>query len=296
MVKWIKRLSVLTVIVVSGGWLILHFITPYALLKPQRWSGEGRWGRMAQIEPTEQLTWKSADGLTLSASRFAVDQSRGQFVILHGISSNKETQKPLAQWLNSRGYDAITVDLRAHGKSEGEYCTFGFHEKEDISRLVDILPDEPTFVWGSSLGGAVALQALEHDERLDGGVIVSTFSTLNEIALDYQRRTTKIGWSWIRDYTLKRGAEIAGIDPMAVSPEASCRSIDDPVFIIHGTNDRMISVDYARRNFDALASPQKELVIIDGAGHNNAWHRGGDELKSKVDLFFQKDLAQRISH
>jgi len=35
--------------------------------------------------------------------------------------------------------ETILVDSRAHGQSEGEYCTYGFYERDDISKIIDFI-------------------------------------------------------------------------------------------------------------------------------------------------------------
>jgi len=210
---------------------------------------------------------------------------------LHGISSCKEDQAELCGWLNGLGFEAVAFDLRAHGESEGEYCTFGFREKEDVSAFLDQHSSElPTFIWGSSLGGAVALQSLGHDKRLRGGIVFSAFATLEEIALDRQVQLTGLSWTWLRDYTLWRCGSLAEIDPLAVAPEIACRSIEQPVLLVHGDRDMQITVGYARRNYAAISSPARLLIEVEGAGHNDLWERGGTELRASLQGFLDENF------
>lgn len=287
--KWLKLGLALTALGVGAAWAALHFVVPDILLRPQRASPSPSTRRL--VERAEDLEWRSNEGLRLRAHCYEVDGSSGRFLVLHGISSCKDDQAELCAWLNSRGFEAVAFDLRAHGESEGEYCTFGFHEKEDVSAFLDQHPSElPTFIWGSSLGGAVALQALGHDKRLRGGVVFSAFATLEEIALDRQKQLTGLDWAWLRDYTLWRCGRVAGIDPRTVAPEASCGLIEQPVLLVHGSRDGQIAVSYGRRNYAALASPAKLLIEVDGAGHGDLWERGGVELQSSLSAFLDKSI------
>ena len=51
----------------------------------------------------------------------------------------------------------VAYDSRGHGESGGAFCTYGFLEKRDLRRVIDIMPPRPVVLIGASLGGAVAL-------------------------------------------------------------------------------------------------------------------------------------------
>lgn len=87
--------------------------------------------------------------------------------------------------------DTFIFDSRAHGESQGKYCTYGFYEKKDISAIVDFIGPKYRNVnigiWGNSLGAAVAIQAMEYDSRILFGIIESTFTDLSQIVFDYKK-------------------------------------------------------------------------------------------------------------
>ena len=153
-----------------------------------------------------------------------------------------------------QGINAVVFDLRAHGKSEGEYCTYGFYEKNDISQIIDMIldenPNESIGIWGNSLGGAIAIQALELDKRLKFGVIESTFTSLRQIVYDYQKRAAKgIGVPFLCDLALQEAGKIANFDPNQVQPLNSATNIEQAVFVAHGDSDDNISVEYGKTTF-----------------------------------------------
>ena len=50
---------------------------------------------------------------------------------------------------------------------------------------------------------------------------------------------------------------------------AQLTTLNLPVFIIHGTNDQLISVDHARKLASVCTHPASQLIIIPNGGHNN---------------------------
>jgi pimeloyl-ACP methyl ester carboxylesterase len=54
-------------------------------------------------------------------------------------------------------FDVLAYDSRAHGESGGNACTYGYYEKRDLSRAIDLIGLRPVVALGISLGAAVAL-------------------------------------------------------------------------------------------------------------------------------------------
>lgn len=119
---------------------------------------------------------------------------KGIMILLHKIGGSKESFLHLTKELSERGIESMIFDLRAQGESGGKYCTYGYYEKNDVCVIVDHIKRENAEleigVWENSLGGAVAVKAMEADQRIDFGIIESTFTALDIIVSDYQKRFT----------------------------------------------------------------------------------------------------------
>ena len=175
----------------------------------------------------------------------------------------------------------MAYDSRAHGESGGEICTYGFYEKRDLQRVLDVLEKGPVIVIGSSLGGAVAIQSAADDSRITAVVAAESFSDLRTIA------TERAPWFFTAK-TISRALALAEkqgsfrVDD--VSPMAAARRIQVPVFLLHGAEDRETPPEHTRRIFEAL-SGRKRLLIVQGAGHNqslqpSAWSEIEDWIDS----------------
>lgn len=122
-------------------------------------------------------------------------------MLLHGISACKEVELQRAKLLADAGYASLLLDLRAHGQSEGEYCTFGYHEKNDLRAVADTLGSDsrrrPMAIWGASLGGAVALQAMAVEPRYSFGLVERT-------------STNSTKWQWNTEQTGSSACAVSG--------------------------------------------------------------------------------------
>jgi dipeptidyl aminopeptidase/acylaminoacyl peptidase len=121
-------------------------------------------------------------------------------------------------------------------------------------------------LMGTSLGGAVALQAAADDPRVAGVVAAEVFSDLETIARDRMPRFTP---SWVVRRGLRKAEARAGFKAEDVSPLRAAGSIRVPVLLIHGAGDVDTRPEHSKRVLAALHGP-KRLILVDGARHNES--------------------------
>jgi len=198
--------------------------------------------------------------------------------VLHGIADSKASQEGPLRFLVARGIVGIAPDLRAHGQSGGDNATYGFLEKKDLSRLREAaakeFPGVPVGIWGTSYGGAVALQALGIDPRFDFAIVESTFADLRDMARQQVVNHTPLPVSRIGPHYMNRAGQAAGFDPGAVSPEISMESIKVPLLHLHGENDEVIPIAQGRRIASHAKSKNYRFVPIKNGTHYHL--RDGD--------------------
>jgi pimeloyl-ACP methyl ester carboxylesterase len=215
--------------------------------------------------PFEDLVFVS-EGVTLRGWRFRTSAPRrGLIVYLHGSADNRQSGLGFAHRFVPQGFDVVAYDSRAHGDSGGDACTYGFHEKKDLSRALDVLQADTAILFGTSLGGAVALQAAADDPRIKGVIAQSSFSDLETIVRD--RAPFFATRSEVRE-ALAIAEARGAFRVAAVSPRLAATRIRVPVLLIHGERDSETRASHSKAIFAALAGP-KELVIVARAGHNN---------------------------
>jgi pimeloyl-ACP methyl ester carboxylesterase len=294
-----KLLALLLVLFLVVGFFLVEGMLPYAGIKPMRRGPEAFEKRFPKgMNPenyglrTRKIKIQTPDSLALSALlvQSNTDTSYATVVLLHGISGCKETQFERAQVLAEAGYSSLLLDLRAHGQSEGEYCTFGYHEKNDLRVVADtlnrIFPNRPLAVWGASLGGAVTLQAMSVEPRYQFGIVESTFDEFEKVAMEYGSDWLfGLRSHWLTRRVLQKSGEIAHFKPDSVKPVQAAATIQRPVLFIHGDKDSRIPMWFGERNYEACPSPDKVWVKVHGGGHNNLWRMAGDTMQQAVLRF-----------
>lgn len=278
----------------------VHYVLPYGIVSRQV---RPIAATPAQFELyAEKTVLTTREGLQLRGYWVypKIDQPKAVIILHHGIGGGKEQFYTVAQNLTEQGIACIIYDSRAHGESEGEYITYGYYEKYDVSDVVHAAqkkyPLLPIGIWGNSMGGAIALQALEIEPELDFGIIESTFTNLNDIVSDYQTRyTAGLRMRWISDYALERAGNIAQFNPVEVYPLRSAMNIKQPVFLAHGTADPNINFVYGEQLAEKLiTNTNSEFYPVKGGNHYNLLSVGGEAYQNHINQFIQKMIDHNL--
>ena len=84
--------------------------------------------------------------------------------MFHGHGGNKSGVLKEAEAFDSMGYRVFLVDFRAHGNSQGNICTIGFSETNDVLIAYNYIKqkyNEDIILWGISMGAATILKAVD---------------------------------------------------------------------------------------------------------------------------------------
>lgn len=280
-------------------YFVVENVLPYSGIKPYRVNAatlaEFKNGTLPSdygldYEPFDVMT---PDSLTLRGYFIKADNPFATIILLHGIADCKEHFYPFCQQLKEIGCQTIIFDARAHGKSDGQYCTFGYFEKKDIATFIDSLKHknikQPIGIYGNSLGGAVALQALGENSDLKFGIIESTFDEFSKVALEYGEDFTGLRSETLTNHVLTKSGKIAHFNPFEVKPVASCAKINCPIFMAHGIDDNKIPISFGERNFNNLKTTDKQFIRVQDAGHFDLHEKGGTAYWEKMKQFILKN-------
>lgn len=301
-----KRTMFIVIAIILFGFLIIaydmveHYL-PYSAIRPHRITRQEAFLRFSS--PADKgykiNSFKTHvnDSLFLQC-QFISDtnrKARATILLVHGISSCKEHMYGIAEWLLPE-YDIIVFDMRAHGESGGLNCTYGAYEKYDIQKILNTIIEKgyvttPKFaIMGFSLGAAVAMQTMAIDERFDCGIFEGGFANFRETYHDYGAKKLFMRLPFLFNHVLERTEKIAQFSADTVVPEHAVRDIKKPVLFIHGGMDTHIPLKYAKRNYAACGSADKQLKIFDDASHHDMADKGGDIYKDFVLGYLREKL------
>jgi alpha-beta hydrolase superfamily lysophospholipase len=222
------------------------------------------------LQPFETVEFEGAAAVKLKGWWFHTREKRGTVVYLHGVGDNRGSAVGIAAHFVPRGFEVIAYDSRAHGESDGDACTYGFYEKQDLQRVLDRVTVNPIVAMGVSMGAAVALQAAAQDRRIAAVVAVSSFSDLHTAAAERAPFFATTG-SLSRAFAL--AGKIGHFHVDEVSPLAAAAHITAPTLLIHGDQDDETPPAHSQRIFAALRAP-KRLILVPNARHSHVLDAG----------------------
>jgi alpha-beta hydrolase superfamily lysophospholipase len=176
---------------------------------------------------------------------------------LHGARWSLSNHVVGIQRLRRIGFSVLAIDYRGFGRSDGELPSEAqayADAQAAWDRLRRLEPD-PTrrFVFGHSLGGAVAIDLAARNADVAGLIVESTFTSIREMA--ELRGYGGIGVVLTQHFdSLSKVANVAA-----------------PVLFVHGTADRAVPYTMSERLYAAAREP-KRLLLVENAGHvDSSW-------------------------
>lgn len=189
----------------GGGWLAALALTHRARAPFAEPAPEG----------FETIRLRTSDGLGIGAWWSRDASAPIGLVLAHGNGASRTALTKRAIDLRGMGCDVLSISLRAHGDSDGEWNDLGFSARHDIAAAVRTLraasPARPVVVLGVSLGSAAALFAAadEASEPIDGMVLVAPYADLRAAVRRRTRRYLPPGIEAVAYATLRFGGRLA---------------------------------------------------------------------------------------
>lgn len=260
------------------------------------------WGRQQGIEQVEIM---SEDGYRLRGvlmqdsgdAAEAGQKSAGPHrwvVLLHGYTGSKEMMYGYAYWYWMNGYSVLAPDFRCQGESEGDYIGLGATDSKDLEGWIDLIlerePEAEIVLHGLSMGASTALMYCGQENVPDNIKAVISDCAYTDA---YSMFREKIGsWFHLPAFPVVDSAELmirlrAGYDLKETSPLKAVSASSVPTLFIHGEEDRMIPVSMCRELYDAAAC-EKEIMIVEGAGHAQAVDKDPARYFEEVEKFLRE--------
>jgi uncharacterized protein len=194
-------------------------------------------------------------------------------LFLHGARWDVRGSAFRMRRLNELGFAVLGVDYRGFGQSSEELPSED-SAAEDVRAAFAWLqrehPGRRHFIYGHSLGGAIAVRlASEVGVASQGLIVEATFTSIPDVY-----RSLRWGWVPLTPLITQRfdaGTRIA--------------QVPSPVLVVHGSDDRTIKPELGEKLY-ALARSPKRLVLVPGGTHHNAQRVGRSEVQGALSELF----------
>ena len=249
----------------------------------------------------EELEIKSFDDLRLHATFIPAESYTTVTVVLvHGFRANWFKDFGLMlKFYHNLGVNILLPDDRGHGKSEGDYIGFGYHDHFDVEKWVDYLiirfgSKSSVFLHGVSMGAATVMIASgdELPEQVKGIIEDCGYSTLKKQLSHSFKGGKKIPVAPFINIVSAVAKKKAGYKFSDCNSMAALKRATLPYLFIHGDVDDVVPTYMAYENFEACASEDKALVLIEGAGHAENYYVDKSAYEEAVANFINRNMGE----
>ncbi len=215
-------------------------------------------------------------------------------IVVHGFTTNKENMKPYAMLFHDLGYNVLVPDNESHGESQGKLIGFGWNDRKNViawsNMLIKDNQESQITLFGLSMGAATVMMA--SGEQLP--------TQIHQIIED-------CGYSSVWDELKFQAKDMYGLPAFPILYEVSAiskvragftygeasavKQLEKnklPVLFIHGSKDDFVPTNMVYDLYKATRGP-KELLIINGAKHAQAYETDMKKYKESVSNFLKEN-------
>ena len=242
----------------------------------------------------EEVSIISFDGLKLAGKYYHVAEGAPLQIQFHGYKSCAFGD--LCGGTNlaiELGYNALVVDQRAHGKSEGATISFGVNERRDVLSWIEYAldrfgADTKIILVGISMGAATVLMSadLKLPVNVKGIMADCPYSSPRDII-------RKVGKEWhfppgFMYPFVKAGARLFGkFDLEESSAAEAVAKTDLPILLIHGEADTFVPCDMSHAIKEA-GGENVELHTFPEASHGMSYMVDAKRYEKVATEFFER--------
>ncbi|HIV73595.1 MAG TPA: alpha/beta hydrolase [Candidatus Pseudogracilibacillus intestinigallinarum] len=260
---------------------------------------KGEWIKWKDEQPFVEMTMESDDGITLQGYYLAQEEESDKTVIFgHGYLGNALQMSLYGKYYYEElGYNLFMPNFRGHGKSEGDYYGFGWHDRLDMIKWIETL--EGTYgkkqivLHGLSMGAATVLMVSGEDvpDEIKAIIADSPYTSVYDL-FGYQMTrmfhlpkepiltTTSIVTKLRANYSLREASALKQVKKATV-----------PILYIVGEADTFVPAEMTDVLFEATSS-EKELVTFPKANHGEAGVMYEAKFMATVTEFLHKYVEE----
>ena len=252
--------------------------------------------RMAERK-YESITITSFDGSKLFARYYHVSDDAPVQILFHGYKSSSLLDCSGGSYFAKQlGHNAIVVDQRSHGQSEGTVITFGIKERKDclcwIHYAVERFgKDVPIILSGLSMGAATVLMVtdLHLPQNVKGIIADCPYSSPKEIIMKVAKQMhfpprLMLPFVWLGGFLF---GHFNLFESSAIDAIKHCNI---PILILHGDADELVPFEMSESMLNCGA---KDITLesFAGAGHGLSYIMIPDKYEKVVLEFIKRCLS-----
>jgi alpha-beta hydrolase superfamily lysophospholipase len=191
---------------------------------------------------------------------------------LHGARWNVQGSAHRMRRMHELGFAVLGIDYRGFGQSTD---TLPSEEMayEDARAAWDWLarqnPVAPRYVFGHSLGAAIAVQLASQVDDEHGVLIEGAFTSVPDVVSSFK-------WGWL---------PVGPLITQRFDAGSRVDKLGSPLLVVHGSQDSLIPPQLGRALYERARDP-KRFVLVEGGSHHSTNSIGQAQYREAVAELF----------
>ena len=244
---------------------------------------------------------ESVDGVSLTAYEVAVESPKGVVICLGGIHSATITNwYGHSKLFADNGFASVLLDVRSHGRSDGEKIYAATREWMDVDAAVEYIRSKelyngvPIIAMGLSMGAATAVVATGRNENIDALIALSAYS---DWAYNFDLNAEQVVPKFVAKMLSPFVAVVTRLrfgNMATITPRNEIKKLGNrPALLVQSVGDKLVPYG----NFVELvaAAPQVQRWVLKGDNHciiDDFVHPQNSEQYCKRIVEFLNSVAQ----
>ena len=236
----------------------------------------------------------SKDGLKLVGYEIKARQNSNIWVIaVHGYMGRGTDMVPYVEKFRSYGYNGLIIDLRAHGRSEGQYIGMGWLDRYDLRMWIDKIIEEnkncKIILYGISMGAATVSMTTGEELPKEVKLAIADCgytSVWEEFAVHLKKILHVLPFPllYVASFMSKM---FVGYGFKEASTIKQLKKSKTPTLFIHGKKDKFVPFSMLDKIYKS-AQCEKEKLEIEEAAHAESCNINPEKYWGTIEKFIEK--------
>ena len=192
---------------------------------------------------------------------------------LHNARWNVSGSAGRIRRMQALGFSVLAIDYRGFGQSSAglpSEITAGEDARAAWDWLAGQHPGKPRYIFGHSLGGAIAIDLARQVQDEHGTIVEGTFTSIADVVSTFK-------WGWL---------PVSGLITQRFESVRKVAEIGSPLLVVHGSEDSLIRPTLGRQLYEAAQEP-KQFVLVEGGSHHNTNSVGQPAYRQALASLFR---------